>query len=72
MLASLLPKANIHFRCGTQCSNIQAWLCVLYLALLYARDCLFKESTSLLLVVNPRVFNRESEHLWFPEGVLST
>jgi len=29
MLASLLPKTNIHFRCGTQCSNILAWLCVL-------------------------------------------
>jgi len=25
MLASLLPKTNIHFRCGTQCSNIQVW-----------------------------------------------
>jgi len=29
MLASLLPKTNIHFRCGTQCSNNQAWFCTL-------------------------------------------
>jgi len=38
-------------------------LCVMYLALFYARVYLFKESTSLFLLVKPRVFNRESEHL---------
>jgi len=28
MLASLLSKTNIHFRCWTRCSNIQTWFCV--------------------------------------------
>jgi len=44
----------------------------LYLALTYARALLFKESTSSFLLVNLRVFNRELDHLWFPEEVLST
>jgi len=36
---------------------------VLYLALFYARTCLFKESTPSLVLVNMRVFIRESEHM---------
>jgi len=55
MLASLLPKTNIHFRCWTRCSNIQAWFCVL---------CTLPCFT--------HTFKRESQRLWFPEGVLST
>jgi hypothetical protein len=46
MLASLLPKTNIHFRCGTQCSNIQAWY-VCYVPCLCLR-------TSSLDLRNPR------------------
>jgi len=38
-------------------------MCVLYLALFYARVCLFKESTPSLVLVNLRVFIRESEHM---------
>jgi len=63
MLASLLPKTNIHFKCGTQCSNIQAGLCVLYLALIYARVRLSKEFTPSLVLVNLRVFMRRSEQM---------
>jgi len=38
-------------------------LCVMYLALFYARTCLFMESTSLFLLIKPHVFNEESKHL---------
>ena len=46
--------------------------CVLYIALFYARVYLFKESTPYFLLVKLHVFSTESEHLLFPEGVLST
>jgi len=38
-------------------------LCVLYIALFYACFCLYKESTPPLVLVNLRVFIRESEHM---------
>jgi len=38
-------------------------LCVLYIALFYAHVCLFKESTPPIVLVNMRVFIRESEHM---------
>jgi len=73
MLASLLPKKYIHFRCGTQCSNIQAWFCV-FCTLPYFTHVfvLFKESTHSSVLVNLRVFIRESEHMGFPEEVVTT
>jgi len=39
-------------------------LCVMYLALFYARVCLLKESTPSLVLVNLRVFIRRSEHMF--------
>jgi len=42
-------------------------LCVLYIALFYARVCLFTESMPSLVLVNLRVFMRRSEQMWFPK-----
>jgi len=46
--------------------------CDLYLCLNLRTRFIFKESTPYFLLVKLRVFSLESEHLLFPERVLST
>jgi len=48
---------------NTMFQHSEIVLCVQYLALFYARVCLFKESTPSLVLVNLRVFIRRSKQM---------
>jgi len=69
MLASILPKTNIHFRCGTQCSNIQAWFRVSCSLPCFTHTFVYLRNPRLFLLVKLRVFSTESDLMWFPQGV---
>jgi len=63
MLASLLPKTNIHFKCGTQCSNIQAWFVCSVPALILRTRSLIQGIHAFISVGQPACFMRRSEHM---------